>query len=177
MKLKFGFTFLALMLASFGAHADDPLTITDAFSMNVYGAGPVVAEILRGITMMVQTDIFQSFFSLLAVCGFFATAVASTMGGKAKPEGVILYIVTILLINISLFQAKMDVYINDPLYNETASEDLSQPIFGNFDPNVANAPLAVVLPAVAVSTISSGLTAMLELQFMFSSSPTPFRIR
>lgn len=141
---------LALLPAS-AAFADMAPQIT------AVGNGEIIANILTATKLLVSESGYHKMIMLICLGGFMFIATSSTMGA-VKPQEIIIYFVTIVLLTTMTFRATMNVTVHDTVNNRTEV--------------VSGVPLIVALPATVTSQIGDFMLRGVESFFTYSNGGT-----
>lgn len=168
---KFLLGVLVLGFPGLAAAAPSP----NAFDLFLFGSGPVIVQAIESIKQLLQDPSYVTLFRTMALAGFILAVTLAAWKVTPKPEQVMSYLIVLLLLEVVLFQAKVDLYVQDPVNEAQASagtnNDVTTGLYvAPYDRNLLNVPMAVALPALISSTISYGLTDMIESFFTVSTS-------
>lgn len=160
MKLLTQISLFGILLTTAG-----PALAADAFDVFLFGAAPVVAEVMTSIKGFLTDSGYVALFRLFGLIGLIVMATGTFMRIAVKPEQLIGYIIMFFVIQTVLFQAKMNLIIQDPVNDAVAAaNNTSGGMYegGTYDPNIVGVPVAIAFPIAFISSLSYYLTDIIE---------------
>ncbi len=130
----------------------------DTWTFYGYGNGYALAQILEAIKRLTDPDSNPGFRNLalfLAMAGFLAMCFTGILGGSLQK--VAMYFAGMILTVYMLFSLKVDILIEDMVWDGVGSPQFVQHIEG--------VPAAIGLPAVVISEIGMWATSGIETNF------------
>ncbi|SIN83311.1 conjugal transfer protein TraG N-terminal domain-containing protein [Vreelandella aquamarina] len=130
----------------------------DTWTFYGYGNGYALAQILEAIKRMTDPASnpgFRNLTLVLAMAGFLAMCFTGILAGTLQK--IAMYFAGMLLTVYMLFSLKVDIFVEDMVWDGTGSPQFTQRIDG--------VPAAIGLPAVVISEIGMWATSSIEANF------------
>ena len=130
----------------------------DTWTFYGYGNGYALAQILEAIKRMTDPNSnpgFRNLTLVLAMAGFLAMCFTGILAGTLQK--IAMYFAGMLLTVYMLFSLKIDIFIEDMVWDGTGAPQFTQRVEG--------IPAAIGLPAVVISEIGMWATSSIESNF------------
>ncbi|MGC3873372.1 conjugal transfer protein TraG N-terminal domain-containing protein [Halomonas sp. GXIMD04776] len=130
----------------------------DTWTFYGYGNGYALAQILEAIKRMTDPASnpgFRNLTLVLAMAGFLAMCFTGILAGTLQK--IAMYFAGMLLTVYMLFSLKVDIFVEDMVWDGTGAPQFTQRIEG--------VPAAIGLPAVVISEIGMWATSSIESNF------------
>ena len=131
----------------------------DTWDIWVFGGGPIVSSVLSSISYLLNDGLFKAMFRIMALIGFFVMITGTGLRISPNPAKALGYLIMVLAFDVMIFQARININIEDPISAQIPEDNTSPLGFNEFVPNV---PLAIAAPAYGVSLFGRGITTLIE---------------